>query len=46
VIPNPVEIAHRLGFSPLFAALFLAGVLTGIVFFVQSIASWFDDRNS
>jgi len=46
VIPDLLEIAQRFGISPAFAALFLSGVLTGIVLFVQSIANWFDDRNS
>ncbi len=46
MIPNLWEIAQKFGLSPAFAALLLAGVLTGIVLFAQSIARWFDDHNS
>ncbi len=46
MILNPLHIAEQLSFHPFFVGLFLAGVLTGTVFFVQSIANWFADRNS
>jgi hypothetical protein len=40
-----MEIARRFSVGPALVALLLAGALTGIVLFVQSIANWFDDRN-
>jgi len=46
VIPNPEEIARLLGLNPTFAALFLAGVVTAIVFLVQSLAGWLQDTDS
>lgn len=46
MIPNPVEIAQRFGIHPVFAALFLAGVVTGAVHFVQFVVNWFHDWNS
>jgi import receptor subunit TOM6-like len=45
VIPGLVEISGRFDLSPAFTILVLAALLTAGVLFVQSIASWFDDRN-
>jgi hypothetical protein len=45
VIPTLTEIAERLGVSPAFVPIVLAGLLTGIVLAVQSVAQWFEDRN-
>ena len=45
MIPNLLELWRRVSLAPVFAALMLAGLLTSIVFFAQSIAAWFDDRN-
>jgi hypothetical protein len=45
VIPSLLEISRRFGLTPPLAVLVLAVMLTGIVFFAQSIARWFDDRN-
>jgi hypothetical protein len=46
VIPNLQEVARHFGFNPSFVALAVAGTLTGFVLLAQSIARWFDDRNS
>jgi len=46
VIPSLQEIARQLGMSPPLVALALAGVLTALVLLAQSIAHWFDDRDS
>lgn len=45
MISGLAAIAERLGVSPAFAPLVLAGVLTALVLFFQSIVGWFDDRN-
>jgi hypothetical protein len=45
VIPNLWELSHGFGLAPAFTALVLAGLVTGTVFFAQSIAGWFEDRN-
>jgi hypothetical protein len=46
VTPSLQEMARQLGFSQSLVALVLAGVLTGLVLMAQSIALWFDDRDS
>lgn len=46
MMPNLLEATRELGLTPPFVALLVAGVLTAIVLFGQSIACWFDDRNS
>jgi len=46
VIPNLQEIARHLAVNPSFVALTLAGALTGFIVLAQSIARWFDDRDS
>ena len=46
MIPTLTELAHKLGVSAAFVPVALAGVLTGIVLLVPSIAQWFDDRKS
>ena len=46
MIPSLQEIARQLGVSPSLFAVVVAGVLTGLVLVTQSIARWFDDRNS
>jgi hypothetical protein len=46
VIPSLQEIARQLGVSASFFALVVAGVLTGLALMMQSIARWFDDRDS
>ncbi|HLK06243.1 MAG TPA: hypothetical protein VKT53_17535 [Candidatus Acidoferrum sp.] len=46
MIPSLPEIARQLGVSPSFFALAVAGVLTGFALLAQSIARWFDDRDS
>jgi len=46
VIPGLHEIAQQFGVSPSFVALATAGVLTAFVLLAQSIARWFDDRES
>ena len=46
MIPSLQEIARQFGVSPSLFALAIAGVLTGLVLMTQSIARWFDDRNS
>jgi hypothetical protein len=46
VIPGLQEIGRQLGVSASFFALAVAGVLTGLVLATQSIARWFDDRDS
>jgi hypothetical protein len=46
VIPNLFEVARRFGFSSPVAALVFAALLTAFVFLAQSLASWFDDRDS
>ena len=45
MIPNLLDIARRFGLAPAVAVFVLASLLTGIVFFAQAIATWFDDRN-
>jgi hypothetical protein len=45
VIPSLLEIWRKFGLAPPVDVLVLAGVFTGIVFFAQSIARWFDDGN-
>jgi hypothetical protein len=46
VIPNIQEIARHFGVNPSFVALAVGGALTGFVLLAQSIARWFDDRDS
>jgi hypothetical protein len=46
VIPNLQEVARHFGFNPSFVALAVAGAQTGFVLLAQSIARWFDDRDS
>ena len=46
MIPGLLEIMRTFGLAPAVAALILAALLTGTVYFAQSIAGWFDDRNS
>ena len=46
MIPSLQEIARQLGVSTSLFALGVAGVLTGLVLMTQSIARWFDDRDS
>lgn len=46
MIPNLQEIARHFGVNPSFVGLAVAGVLTGFVLLAQSIAHWFDDRDS
>lgn len=46
MIPNLQEIARQLGVSASLFALVVAGVLTALVLMTQSIARWFDDRDS
>lgn len=45
MIPSLLEMARGFGLAPAVAVLVLASLLTGVVFFAQSFASWFDDRN-
>jgi len=46
VIPALWEILRTFGLAPAVGALILAALLTGTVYFAQSIAGWFDDRKS
>jgi len=46
VIPSLPEIARQLGVGVSFFALAVAGAFTGLVLMTQSIARWFDDRDS
>jgi hypothetical protein len=46
VIPSLLDAARELGMNPHLLVLVMAGVLTGFVLFAQSIARWFEDRNS
>jgi hypothetical protein len=46
VIPTLPEIARQSGVGPSFVVLAAAGVLTALVLLAQSIAHWFDDRDS
>ena len=46
MIPPVTEFAEMLGVSAAFVPLALVCLLTATVLFVQSIAYWFDDRNS
>jgi hypothetical protein len=46
VIPNLQEVARHFGVNPSFVTLAVAGALTAFVLLAQSIARWFDDRNS
>jgi hypothetical protein len=46
MIPSFDELAGMLGVSAEFVPFALVGVLTATVLFLQSIAQWFDDRNS
>lgn len=46
MIPNLLETARELRLNPSVVALVIAGALTAIVLFAQSIARWFDDGNS
>jgi hypothetical protein len=46
VIPNLQEIARHFGVNSSFVVLGAAAALTAFVFFAQSIALWFDDRDS
>jgi hypothetical protein len=46
MIPSLPEIARHFDVSPSFVALAVAGVLTAFVLLAQSIARWFDDRDS
>jgi hypothetical protein len=46
VIPELSEILRTFGLAPAVGALILAALLTGAVYFAQSIAGCFDDRKS
>jgi len=46
VIPSLPEIARQFGIGPPFVAIAAAGVMTAVVLLAQSIARWFDDRDS
>jgi len=46
VIPALSEIFRTFGLAPALGALILAALITGTVYFAQSIAGWFDDRKS
>jgi hypothetical protein len=46
VIPDLFEAFRKLGIGAAFVSLVLAALLTAAVFLAQSMASWFDDRNS
>ena len=46
MIPSLREIARHLDVNNSFVALAMAGALTGFVLLAQSIARWFDDRDS
>ena len=44
MIPNLAEFAEKLGLAGVLVPLVLAALLTGLVFFVPSVAQWFDER--
>lgn len=46
MIPSLQEIARHFGVNLSFVALAMAGVLTAFAFLAQSVARWFDDRDS
>jgi hypothetical protein len=45
VIPDLTPIAKGFGLLFAFMPVVLAALLTGVVFFVQAVASWFENRN-
>jgi hypothetical protein len=45
VIQNFTELTERLGINAVFVPLVVAAVLTATIFFAQSVARWFEDRN-
>jgi len=46
VIPNLFEAVQKLGVGSAIVSLVLAALLTAAVFLAQSLANWFEDRNS
>jgi len=46
VIPTPTEMGQLLGIRLVFVPIMLALLSTGLVLAAQSIARWFEDRNS
>jgi hypothetical protein len=46
VIPNLGETAERFGVATSLVPVAFAALLTGMVIFTQSVARWFEERNS